>query len=91
MQCPCTGCAAPASACRNVLDQEACASLRLHVGKPCFLQFLQVVLTTLLAASIVKTNPEPDKPLALKSRVVVEFTAAEGLVTRNKSSSPVFR
>jgi hypothetical protein len=26
----------------------------------------------------VKTNPEPDKPLALKSRVVVEFTADEG-------------
>jgi len=38
-----------------------------------------------------KTNPEPDKPLALKSRGVVEFTAAEGLVTRNKSTSPVFR
>jgi hypothetical protein len=30
-------------------------------------------------------------PLALKSRVVVEFTADEGLVTRNKSTSPVFR
>ena len=38
-----------------------------------------------------KTNPEADKPLALKSRGVVEFTAAEGLVTRNKSSNPVFR
>ena len=38
-----------------------------------------------------KTNPEPDKPLALKSRGVVAFTAAEGLVTRNKSSSPFFR
>jgi hypothetical protein len=37
----------------------------LHVGKPCFLQFLQVVLTTLLTAS--KTNPEPDKPLALNA------------------------
>jgi len=60
----------------------------LHVEKPCFLQFLWIVLTTLLAAS--KTNPEPDKPLALKSRVVVEFTADEGLVTRNKSTSPVF-
>jgi len=34
------------------------------------------------------TNP---LPLALKSRGVVEFTAAEGLVTRNKSTSPVFR
>ena len=42
-----------------------------------------------LAAS--KTNPEPDKPLALKSRVVVEFTADDGLVTRNKSTSPFFR
>jgi hypothetical protein len=59
------------------------------VGKPCFLQFLWIVLKTLLAAS--KTNPAPDKPLALKSRGVVEFTAAEGLVTRNKSTSPVFR
>ena len=38
-----------------------------------------------------KTNPEPDKLLALKSRGVVEFTADEGLVTRNKSSSPFFR
>ena len=38
-----------------------------------------------------KTNPAPDKPLALKSRGVVEFTATEGLVTRNKSTSPVFR
>ena len=65
--------------------REACASLRLHVEKPSFLQFLQVVLTTLLAAS--KTNPEPAKPLALKSRVVVEFTADDGLVTRNKSTA----
>ncbi|MDP7559681.1 MAG: hypothetical protein QF745_03990 [Planctomycetota bacterium] len=39
----------------------------------------------------VKTNPESDKPLALKSRVVVEFTADDGLVTRNKSTSPSFR
>ena len=38
-----------------------------------------------------KTNPEPDKPLALKSRGVVEFTTNEGRGTRNKSSSPVFR
>jgi len=38
----------------------------------------------------VKTNPEPDKPLALKSRGVVEFTANEGWGTRNKSTSPVF-
>ena len=38
----------------------------------------------------IKTNPAPDKPLALKSRGVVEFTTNEGWVTRNKSSSPVF-
>ena len=38
-----------------------------------------------------KTNPEPDKPLALKSRGVVEFTTNEGRGTRNKSSSPDFR
>ena len=38
-----------------------------------------------------KTNPAPDKPLALKSRGVVAFTTNEGLVTRNKSTSPVFR
>ncbi|MAE16294.1 MAG: hypothetical protein CL911_02490 [Deltaproteobacteria bacterium] len=38
-----------------------------------------------------QTNPAPDKPLALKSRGVVAFTAAEGWGTRNKSSSPVFR
>ena len=44
-----------------------------------------------LVSAASKTNPEPDKPLALKSRGVVEFTAAEGLVTRNKSPSPVFR
>ena len=38
-----------------------------------------------------KTNPEPDKPLALKSRGVVEFTTNEGRGTGNKSSSPDFR
>ena len=38
-----------------------------------------------------KTNPEPDKPLALKSRGMVVFTADERLVTCNKSTSPVFR
>jgi len=60
------------------------------VEKPCFLQFLQVVLKTLLAVKPILhlTNR---CPLALKSRGVVEFTAAEGLVTRNKSTSPVFR
>ena len=36
----------------------------------------------------VKTNPAPDKPLALKSRGVVELTANEGWGTRNKSSNP---
>ena len=38
-----------------------------------------------------QTNPAPDKPLALKSRGVVEFTADEGRGTRNKSPSPDFR
>ena len=44
-----------------------------------------------LVSAASKTNPAPDKPLALKSRGVVEFTVDEGLVTRNKSSSPDFR
>jgi hypothetical protein len=44
-----------------------------------------------LVSAASKTNPAPDKPLALKSRGVVELTADEGLVTRNKSTSPVFR
>ena len=53
-------------------------------------QWAGPVLTTHLAVKPILhlTNRWP---LALKSRGVVEFTAAEGLVTRNKSTSPVFR
>ena len=58
-------------------------------GNPAFCSFSRLFSQPNLQQ--VKTNPEPDKPLALKSRVVVEFTADEGLVTRNKSTSPAFR
>jgi len=82
---------APASVCRDVPDGRHVPPCVCMWRNPAFCSFSRLSSQPSLQQVKPILHLTNRCPLALKSRGVVEFTAAEGLVTRNKSSSPVFR